>query len=101
MSGGAYEYFYAKLEDFANSIPSESNPRRAAFKKLLLAAAQAAYAVEWEDSGDASEANAAIDRMFRELKVPAHDIYKIAAYDKVAELVAELGRAKSNTPLQK
>lgn len=53
MSGGSYDYFYIKIEEFANELSiSPSEPERLAFKELLLKVAKAAHDIEWVDSGD-------------------------------------------------
>ena len=62
MSGGSYDYAYAKFTEMADQlrIPSEgeeygdSAPAevRAAFRELLRRVSDAAHAIEWNDSGD-------------------------------------------------
>lgn len=51
MSGGAYNYAFLRIEELANEI-EDNNIHRAKFKKILLLVAEAARAVEWNDSGD-------------------------------------------------
>ena len=51
MSGGSYDYFYSKIEEFAERI-NKSTPQRRAFYNLLCKVADAAHDIEWVDSGD-------------------------------------------------
>ena len=53
MSGGAYNYMFLKIEDFADDIACGRNTlQRKAFVELLHKVADAAKAIEWHDSGD-------------------------------------------------
>lgn len=53
MSGGRYNYAYSRIEDFAYQFESKANtPQRKAFLRLLGKVAEAAKAIEWNDSGD-------------------------------------------------
>jgi hypothetical protein len=53
MSGGAYNYGYAKIEQLADEMnPRMQTPERRAFLRLLERVAKAAKAIEWNDSGD-------------------------------------------------
>lgn len=54
MSGGSYDYAYAKVEDMARELEKHRDPLRRAFAKHLFAVAKAMYDVEWVDSGDYS-----------------------------------------------
>lgn len=51
MSGGAYNYAYCRVVEFAESMPLNT-PARVRFKAHLLLVAEAMRAVEWVDSGD-------------------------------------------------
>jgi hypothetical protein len=51
MSGGSYDYFYSKVEDFATSLRLTS-PLRKAFKAHMIKVARACEDIEWVDSGD-------------------------------------------------
>ena len=51
MSGGSYDYFYAKLDDLADSIRL-INPERKAFVKHLKKVVKALHDIEWVDSFD-------------------------------------------------
>lgn len=62
MSGGAYDYVYFKIEEFANTIdvidttcPDVNIELRLKFKELLYKVAKAARAIEWNDSGDGDD----------------------------------------------
>lgn len=53
MSGGAYNYAYSRIEDFAYELERRANtPARKAFLRLLHKVSAAAKAIEWNDSGD-------------------------------------------------
>ncbi len=58
MSGGSYDYLYARVENAAGSIICRSAPEtslvRAAFAKHLMLVARALHEIEWVDSGDSS-----------------------------------------------
>lgn len=88
MSGGSYEYAYCKIDDWEQTMPDRSNPRRMAFKKLLKLVSEAMHDIEWVDSSDMSpgDENKAIDAVFDALKV-TKDAYKVAAFDEVAKLI--------------
>jgi len=51
MSGGAYDYFYNRIEEFADALDTSTSLRRE-FRLLLLKVAKAAHDIEWVDSGD-------------------------------------------------
>lgn len=90
MSGGSYDYFYSDLEDFANSIDQYGmNPKRAAFRRLLLLCAKAAHDIEWVDSGDLGDGDEseAIDKVFGFLSEKPDKIQKAAAYDDLKEMI--------------
>lgn len=52
MSGGSYDYLYLRIRDMAETLRESPDPRRAAFSALLDKVANAAKAIEWNDSGD-------------------------------------------------
>jgi hypothetical protein len=51
MSGGAYDYTYARIQTLAEDIHATSE-LRAVFKKHLAKVAETCRAIEWVDSGD-------------------------------------------------
>ncbi len=55
MSGGSYDYTYARIEDLAERVWDTGNPLRDAFKIHLRKVAVACKAIEWCDSGDTCE----------------------------------------------
>ena len=56
MSGGSYNYAYARIDELAEDVARNSpTPERKAFVKLLTKVALAAKAIEWNDSGDGDE----------------------------------------------
>lgn len=68
MSGGSYDYAYCKIHDLASSIKLEGGcgegycappELRRRFKKHLDDVAEAARAIEWNDSGDGDDEEAA------------------------------------------
>ena len=92
MSGGSYDYVYFKIKDFANEIRyKQTNPKRAAFAKLLELVSNAAHDIEWVDSGDYEEGreNEAIDAVFSFLTENSEHILKANAYDNLTELLKE------------
>ena len=52
MSGGSWEYFYARLDDVATRLCSSRDPLRRAFGKHLEKCSEALHDIEWVDSGD-------------------------------------------------
>jgi hypothetical protein len=58
MSGGHYNYFYLKFNEFVENLEIKDNPKRQEFKDLLLLVSEACYKIEWEDSGDNGENDA-------------------------------------------
>lgn len=53
MSGGAYDYGYGKIENLAYEMRNDMNtPLRKAFLSHLALVAEAAKAIEWNESGD-------------------------------------------------
>jgi len=69
MSGGAYNYTYMRVLDFAEALESGQDiergegearpltPLRLAFATHLRKVAEALRAIEWEDSGDGADDN--------------------------------------------
>lgn len=56
MSGGSYGYICFRIKDAAQEIRNvETDPRRAAFQKLLFLVAEAMHDIEWVDSCDYGE----------------------------------------------
>ena len=64
MSGGEYDYAYARVEEFAQHPNLARTPERRAFATLLSDVAEAMHDIEWVDSCDYSpgDENAAIER---------------------------------------
>lgn len=70
MSGGSYNYFYERIEEFAGAISDvggcpkacASPTLRQAFKDHLRKVAAAAHAIEWNDSLDGHDAEAELIR---------------------------------------
>lgn len=66
MSGGSYDYAYAKIEGMADSlsIPGHgpSAALRRAFRAHLYKVAEAARAIEWNDSCDGADNEAELIR---------------------------------------
>ena len=64
MSGGFYDYAYARVEDFASHPSLAKTAERRAFAALLSDVAEAMHDVEWVDSDDYApgDENAAIER---------------------------------------
>jgi RecB family exonuclease len=64
MAGGAYEYFYRKIENLAEDYRLASTAERRAFASLLSDVAEALHDIEWVDSDDYAKGseNAAIER---------------------------------------
>lgn len=85
MSGGSYEYVCFKISDIElrNQL---TDPRRAAFQKLLKLVGQAMYAIEWVDSSDygPGDEHKDIDKCFAFLADP-ETIRKARAYDSMKE----------------
>ena len=64
MSGGFYDYAYARVEDFASHPSLAKTAERRAFAALLSDVAEAMHDIEWVDSEDygSGAENAAIER---------------------------------------
>ncbi len=52
MSGGSYDYAYARVEEMAAKLKEQKDPLRIAFGRHLEAVAKAMHDVEWVDSCD-------------------------------------------------
>lgn len=53
MSGGSYDYLYAKVDEAASQIVGrEASTLRRAFAEHLKLVSAALHAIEWNDSGD-------------------------------------------------
>ena len=88
MSGGAYDYVNWKIQEFAENLSKTvENPRRDAFKQLLILVSEAAHEIEWVDSGDYApgDENKAIDAVFAFLGNDPEIIKKAAAYDQLKD----------------
>jgi hypothetical protein len=77
MSGGNYEYFYLKLQNFIEEVErwEEENPdyksdERKKFKDVMKEASNVLKSIEWTDSGDSSQeaTNIAIQKFFDSIK---------------------------------
>lgn len=92
MSGGSYDYVYARFGDFAESLRRQKeDPRRAAFAKLVILVADAARDIEWVDSGDCSpgDEHASIDACFKFLEADPDTVIKARAFDTFKGVVSE------------
>jgi hypothetical protein len=85
MSGGSYDYVYGRIDDI-ELRNRETDPRRAAFQKLLKLVARAMHDIEWVDSCDygPGDDHQAIDAVFSFLGADAVTIAKARAYDDLA-----------------
>ena len=52
MSGGSYDYAYAKVQEVADRLINQKDDLRRAFGEHLQLVAKAMHDVEWVDSGD-------------------------------------------------
>lgn len=89
MSGGSYNYFCFKIEEFANEIETHAgkNAWRLAFADHLRLVARAAKDIEWVDSGDCGEGDEdeAIKKVISVVSISSEDIAKARAFDEVAK----------------
>jgi agmatine/peptidylarginine deiminase len=69
MSGGSYDYFSFKFDEFIRDLKDDTEERKK-FKKLLKLVSYAVYTIEWVDSGDLSQGdeNKHIDKVFNFLE---------------------------------
>jgi hypothetical protein len=86
MSGGAYDYFYLKLEEIAIE-KKDRDVRRLAVQKVVDALAKAMYEIEWVDSGDCSpgDEHEAIDNLMSVLGADPITILKAHAFDRLRD----------------
>lgn len=87
MSGGSYDYVCFKISEI-ELRNQHTDPRRAAFQKLLKLVGQAMYAIEWVDSSDYGPGyeHKDIDRCFAFLQADPETIRKARAYDEMREI---------------
>lgn len=99
MSGGSYDYGFSKLNALAEAIDRRSREEpqgktlRRAFAKMLRRMADAAYELEWADSGDTdwAQAEAALRRVVKpadELAMATEDAK--AACQELERLLTEV-----------
>ena len=95
MSGGSYDYFYHKLEQFAYDMSiSPSEVERKAFQELLFKVAKACHDIEWVDSGDYS-AGDELESIKACFSGNTEDKYKATAYDSMVETMKRLEDVRS------
>jgi hypothetical protein len=97
LSGGSYDYISFKLDDVAANLRNqESDPRRAAFAKLLKLVSTALHDIEWVDSCDygPGDENAAIDAVFAALGAPPANVVKAMSYDELT-----VGKSGATNPV--
>ena len=86
MSGGSYNYAYSRIDDFRYELSRRADtPARKAFVKHLEKVVEAARCVEWVDSGDGADEEAAI----MECVTPSMVID--SAIESAKECMSELG----------
>ena len=92
MSGGSWDYAYCKIEEIANTLRRQSCPKRKALGRLLLLVADAMHDIEWVDSSDygPGDENASIERVFKSLEIDPKDLYKVEAFNEIAETIRRL-----------
>jgi len=92
MSGGAYDYFYIKLEEFVDELEINDNPNRIAFKQLLKEIAKCAHDVEWADSGDYSDKQAddSLNDLFSKYFNNPNEHVKSVCFDKMVKIMKEV-----------
>lgn len=95
MSGGSYGYIFNRINDIELEH-TQTDPRRAAFRKLLKLVAQAMHDIEWVDSGDYGEGDEheAIDKCFMFLSNDPSIITKAHAYDALREQLRQFMEIK-------
>lgn len=95
MSGGSWDYVYARLQDVAIRLASSSSYDRRALGVLVDRVAQAMREIEWEDSGDGGQEAEAIREALGTARFPLvaqllrNDLDRI-----VAEATKLLGEVK-------
>jgi hypothetical protein len=96
MSGGSYDYFYSRIEEFANRIEC-TTPLRKAFRMHLLDVAEAAHDIEWVDDSDYGEGDevAAIEKVLgKNVKVLVLEEAVKDAQDALKQLQGTIEKAK-------
>jgi len=86
MSGGAYDYFYHKLQDLAIEN-RDRDVRRLAVQKVIDALANVMHDIEWVDSADYSpgDEHKAIDELLSVLGADPITILKAHAFDRLRD----------------
>lgn len=99
MSGGSYDYAYARVNDFADELARRAKtPECRAFHLHLRLVADAMKAVEWEDSGDTGpeETAAALAKVLTVPQVIASEAMHLrAAIDDAQAALLRLEGANS------
>ena len=92
MSGGAYNYASDKLnwEFIGKFITNANTPNRKAFLKLILKVHVAMHEIEWVDSGDGGDEDAAIEACFLSLK----ETQVQALREECDKLIADIQKIK-------
>lgn len=88
MSGGQYDYFCWKIDEVeCTLLHTETDPRRATLKKVLIKLSRAMHDVEWVDSCDYGKGRdyEALDELFGLLGADPLIVVKAAAYDALKE----------------
>lgn len=90
MSGGAYDYAFIRIAEIRIDN-THTDPKRAAFQKLLTLVADAMHDIEWVDSGDYGygDEHKAIDACFAMLGQDPELVTKAAAFDALKEQLKE------------
>ena len=96
MSGGCYDHAYSRIEELANEITPKTAMRRA-FKAHLRDVAKACREIEWNDSGDGADEDAAIMKC---LGKDAQDIILSAATNEARRALNELATEISYAELR-
>lgn len=98
MSGGSYDYIYSRIEDIRIQ-GQDTDPRRAAFQKLLHLVAKAMHDIEWVDSCDygPGDDHKAIDAVFAFMGSDPSIIAKAHAFDSMKERLQEFFNEKLET----
>lgn len=92
MSGGSYNYAFLKIDDLANEIRTNNDPKRIAFVDLLKKVSDAAHAIEWEDSGDTGKegTDKAINTVFKSLIGDPNLLYRVKAFNEFKKIIDKL-----------
>jgi hypothetical protein len=93
MSGGSYDYFYSRLDEFTRELSTRTYncPHRLAFVKLLEDVSKACHDIEWVDSGDYGTGDEieSIKKVFRNKELTEDKIIKSLAYDQFKDIVSK------------